>query len=143
MNVFIEYIKQLGLNPKVISRDEMLAHGHTAIITASAKALGSIKSDKKARSSRTNGKLGGKPAYTPEFELFWQCYPRHTAKQEAFTAYRKVADEHIEIMKGLQNIKDSWKDVRYTPHASTFLNGRRWEDEVGVVEEIAFIDLTK
>jgi hypothetical protein len=67
------------------------------------------------------------------FELFWKQYPRHEAKQPALTKWRqfKVDDaKFAEIMAGLDRSKQSrqWKDG-FIPHARTWLNQRRWEDE--------------
>ncbi len=67
---------------------------------------------------------------------FWLLYPRKTAKAKAEQAYNKINPdtELFEIMrKSIERQKQSvdWKkdNGQYIPHASTWLNGRRWEDE--------------
>lgn len=72
--------------------------------------------------------------YPPDFEAFWEQYPRHTAKAAAFKQWRR-----LEPAKELQEIilhdiavrlgRGEWQEEQYIPHASTYLNGRRWEDE--------------
>ena len=70
-----------------------------------------------------------------DFEAFWKTYPLKVAKQDAKKAWKKLkAAELPALFKGLEAWKQSeqWtkEGGQYIPHASTFLNGRRWEDEV-------------
>lgn len=77
--------------------------------------------------------------YTPEFENFWAQYPRHTAKKSAFKAWRAVNPKDINPTQDEQESilhdiavrlgRGEWQEEQYIPHASTYLNGRRWEDE--------------
>ncbi|OCX97885.1 MAG: hypothetical protein BCV62_22050 [Pseudomonas sp. K35] len=71
------------------------------------------------------------------FETFWKLYPRKTAKDNARKAFAKInpnAELLAEIMSSLAKhatcqawLKD---DVQFIPHAATWLNGKRWNDEV-------------
>ena len=68
------------------------------------------------------------------FEQFWKCYPRKEGKQKARSAFTKV-DVDIEILlAALEQHKKSaqWlkNNGEFIPHASTWLNGRRWEDQM-------------
>ena len=72
-----------------------------------------------------------------EFDLFWSAYPKKVAKQDAIKAWNKLNhDDELDkkIMDGLRRwcFSDEWSrdDGRYIPHPATWLNGRRWEDEV-------------
>jgi len=78
------------------------------------------------------------------FNKFWQAYPRHTAKQNARKAWDKLKlvpdDPRLQAIEiGLLRAKQSrdWlKDSgQFIPHAATWLNGARWNDDysVGVV----------
>lgn len=71
------------------------------------------------------------------FPKFWGLYPRKVGKADAQKAWKKlkVTDElYGLITSGLarQVVSTDWtKDKgQYIPHPSTWLNGRRWEDEV-------------
>lgn len=71
------------------------------------------------------------------FDIFWQGYPRKVGKQGALKAWIKLkpsCDLQKIIIEAVAFNKDSdqWqKDGgRYIPHPSTWLNGRRWEDEI-------------
>jgi hypothetical protein len=67
------------------------------------------------------------------FEKFWSAYPVKTAKQGALTAWKKShADKHIDrILKHIESMKqsDQWKKG-FIPHPSTYLNQRRYEDQI-------------
>ena len=71
------------------------------------------------------------------FESFWKCYPRKTAKDTARKAFAKLkptADllERMMAALGVQSVSPGWvKDGgQFIPHASTWLNQKRWDDEV-------------
>jgi hypothetical protein len=69
------------------------------------------------------------------FDEFWKAYPRHSDKKKAIRAWKKLrpSDELRQlILASIEQHKKTrqWKDG-IIPHASTFLNGERWEDEVG------------
>lgn len=89
--------------------------------------------------------FGGKPpasfassvqAFPPGFEAFWVAYPRKVAKDHAAKAYARLKpDEPLQrrILAALaaQVASEQWTrdGGRFVPHAATWLNGRRWEDE--------------
>lgn len=68
-----------------------------------------------------------------DFEEWWQEYPRKKGKGTALRAYRtarkKISAE--ELLDAVQHfaIQVKGKDQTFTPHASTWLNGERWNDE--------------
>lgn len=72
------------------------------------------------------------------FERFWSAYPRKQNKERARRAWKKLNPD-IELCRtmsaALERDKQSeqWgKDGgEYIPHPSSWLNGRRWEDEHG------------
>ena len=70
------------------------------------------------------------------FIAFWQYYPKKAAKQDAHKAFMKIhpnAELLADIMAGVEaHIKgEQWQlGKQHIPYASTFLNGKRWEDEI-------------
>jgi hypothetical protein len=71
-----------------------------------------------------------------EFDRFWQAYPRHEAKPDAERAFVKaLKDIGIDAMlEALEKHKARWTDPQYVPHPATWLNKKRWLDELpGVV----------
>jgi hypothetical protein len=83
--------------------------------------------------------------YSSNFLNFYDLYPRHEAKKKAWEAWQKI--EKTEDMKTLlpvildavkmqQQVKKDAKAkgefVPEWPYPATWLNGRRWEDEVNI-----------
>lgn len=73
------------------------------------------------------------------FERFWKAYPRHLNKDRAQRAWKKLKPDMAlcKVMAAAlaaQKASEAWthEDGKYIPHAATWLNGRRWEDEVAV-----------
>lgn len=71
------------------------------------------------------------------FDTFWNVYPRKTNKQGAKKAWDKIKPDEMltaSIMLALvkQEKSDQWaKDNgKFIPHASTWLNQERWNDEM-------------
>lgn len=69
------------------------------------------------------------------FHTFWDAYPKKVDKRRAYEAFKrlKVTPELLAvILKALSAQKQSeqWQEAggRFIPHATTWLNGRRWED---------------
>lgn len=66
------------------------------------------------------------------FEQFWKAYPRGEGKAQAHKAYLKALKKisHDELMKALEVYKTyNGKHGIIFAHASSWLNGERWEDE--------------
>lgn len=81
-------------------------------------------------------KLSDKVKPVSHFDDFWKHYPRRVAKGVARTAFQracKIASPE-EIILGAIRFADFCKsegtEMKYIPHASTWLNGERWEDEL-------------
>lgn len=70
------------------------------------------------------------------FHRFWDMYPKKTDKRRAYEVFKrlKVTPELLsQMLLALEKQKKSkqWleENGQYIPYASTWLNGRRWEDE--------------
>ena len=77
------------------------------------------------------------PIQDERFEKFWEAYPKHTAKDSARKAFKKINpdDELMEkMLTAIKKQKESrqWQENggQFIPMSSTWLNGKRWEDEV-------------
>ena len=80
------------------------------------------------------------PSMTPAlsdrlFEQFWQAYPRKVSKSAAQKAFTKLKVTQTLLDKMLVQIErakqtNQWQDPQYIPHPATWLNSRRWEDEL-------------
>lgn len=69
------------------------------------------------------------------FDEFWNAYPRKESKESARKAWRKVKPSDVDaVIRNVASRKTGdpqWtKDGgQFIPHAATYLNQRRWEDE--------------
>jgi len=69
------------------------------------------------------------------FEQFWSAYPKKVAKQAAFKTFRnipKIEATLDKILAGVEKWENSgqWQDPQFIPYPATFLNQKRWEDEI-------------
>ena len=97
---------------------------------ATNKQLTTNKNDK-------NDKNEQKGIYAQMFDEFYTVYPKKLGKQNALKVWEKLKlDDSLfqEIMTALAKQKKSeqWKkdNGKYIPYPATWLNGRRWEDEI-------------
>ena len=69
------------------------------------------------------------------FSVFWKAYPRKEAKVVAERAFKKAhISDLAPVLADIERRKktDEWKKDKgkFIPHPATYLNQRRWEDEV-------------
>ena len=71
------------------------------------------------------------------FDEFWSAYPRKEAKAKAKAVFEKIKPDE-ELLRKMLDAIEKWKKTgqwqeeggRFIPHPSTWLNQKRWEDEV-------------
>lgn len=87
--------------------------------------------------SPRRGSCRKKSADMDRFALFWQEYPRKAAKAAALKAWQKLnpspelAERILAHVRDRKRSQDWIKDGgQFVPHPATFLNGRRWEDDI-------------
>ena len=72
---------------------------------------------------------------TEMFDEFWSLYPRKIAKANARKAWQKLsAEQQLLAAKAINTHCEYWKaketELEFIPHASSWLNGERYEDEI-------------
>ena len=77
--------------------------------------------------------------YMTDFDTFWEAYPKKLNKKKAFEAWQKTNGDRPELKELLDTLKkhkqsDAWKKSagQFIPYPSTWLNGKRWEDEITI-----------
>lgn len=73
------------------------------------------------------------PEIVADFDVFWLLYPRHVAKANARKAWDKINPAlHVSIIEAVAAWRPVWatKDAEFLPHAASWLNGERWDDEL-------------
>ena len=75
------------------------------------------------------------------FNEFWSMYPRKVSKRAAEKAWLKLtAQEQFDALDALPNHIKYWKlkntETEYMPHAATWINQGRWEDELDMTVKV-------
>jgi hypothetical protein len=72
-----------------------------------------------------------------DFEIFYQAYPRHTARAAAEKAFaRAIKKTTLEILlAAVERQKPAWTDPQFIPHPATWLNQGRWADELPIADD--------
>lgn len=104
---------------------------------ANGKQTESKNKDKNKKKNKIKNKDKCQDA---RFDLFWDAYPRKEGKQKAADAFAKVEVPVENLIAALERQKksDQWlkNGGQFIPHAATWLNGKRWEDEMGSYDPI-------
>ncbi len=92
------------------------------------------KKEKKERKEGQEGHPARRHAWSADaFDLFWKLYPRKVKRQDARKAFDKIARSDAVafdvLMKGLRLYISTKPDYQDWAHPTSWLNGRRWEDE--------------
>ena len=69
------------------------------------------------------------------FDDFWEQYPRKVGKKMARTAWAKLTSKQkVDALAAINKYVKYWQlketDMEFIPHASSFLNQERFEDEI-------------
>ena len=104
------------------------------------------KTNSKANVSRTDknreekireDKKENDTEYSADFITFWSEYPKKEDKVKAYKVWKKLKVTDVmlkEIIKGVKTWKltTQWQTPKYIQNPKNWLEGRRWEDELGV-----------
>lgn len=79
------------------------------------------------------------------FDMFWELYPRKIARKYAEDAWKKIpACNQLDVIEGIKKHVVMWRqqgtEKQYIPHASSWLNGKRWTDEIELAPEMPRCD---
>lgn len=95
-----------------------------------------VKNDKECKNDKNNIYAQNSDEL---FNQFWEAYPKKRGKSNACRSWEKlkVSNELFDlIIQKLELFKksDDWlkENGKYIPYPATFLNGRRWEDEIEI-----------
>ena len=74
------------------------------------------------------------------FDNFYKLYPRKVGRYLAQKCFQKLSrKDKVDAYNGLINYIKFWEssetEKQFIPHPSTFLNQKRWEDEVELPED--------
>lgn len=117
----------------ILQRVDSLLESEDTVGTESD--ISELESELKLEPKLNTTKKVMKEGYSTEFDTFWEKYPRKTGKGEAWRSWSKARLPTLaDILESLekQKLSAQWKkdNGQFIPHPATWLNQRRWEDEV-------------
>ena len=123
------------MNTYMLNNQEVLIEKSKGYIQKNQEGI-----DKKVKENNTsinNTSINIKEINKERFETFWKQYPKKVNKFKSEEWFRKNKPNEILfncIIKKLEMFKKSkeWKkeNGKYIPHPTTWLNQKRWEDEL-------------
>lgn len=87
--------------------------------------------------------------YSVEFENFWTIYPEKIGKGKAYDSWKKLSTDEQEksvVQIKLQIESNHFRNksgIDYIPHPTTWLNQKRWEDEIKEIKKLDVIKFDK
>jgi hypothetical protein len=122
----------------------------TVSISLNTEKLNTEKLNKNILCGVDDSALDRPDEYPREFEDFWQAYPRHVAKKDAYAAWKaRKRDKTLDIELVAQSartyadaMRSLGKEEAYMFHAKTFLNKGRWREWLKP-DGAAYIDAVK
>ena len=128
-----------GVNPLSIPPTKMSGGPDKNAGGTPDKNVGDNKKDITEKKNRTPKAPKGAsvPEYCPEiFERFWTIYPIHKSRQSAVKAWDRLKPSG-ELMRTISKAlkrqmatDEQWTRGIGIPYAATYLNQRRWEDDI-------------
>jgi len=125
--------------PSDLQSNNRVTHSHTNNTNINNTNIIKITESKTSKKERLNGGYGFK------FESFWTAYPNKVAKGKAYEVFQLLTEElQTECVNAINKQVENnhfWKDWLNDgiggdnpPHPTTWLNQKRWEDNVVMVE---------
>ena len=134
-----EYIDELKLldliNEKYELKDDCLAN---------AKPMLREYSIEENRINNNNAQKN--EIFEQRFEIFYKEYPRKVNKKETlkwFIKHKPNEELFNLIMTNLKEQKKFWKEKKYIPYPTSWLNGEKWNDELEEQNDDDEVKLTK
>lgn len=101
------------------------------------KANGKQNAREKEGEKEKEGEIENESKKAADFDCFWQAYPRKVGKVKAEAAFYKITTPVSVLLAAIEQQKKSaqWQkdNGQFIPHPATWLNGKRWEDQVETV----------
>jgi hypothetical protein len=102
-----------------------------------------IKPQSKVNNSKPNKTKENNTEENEIFELWYSEYPKKEAKQDAIKAWNKLQKSMPELSVMVDKLKKQIKvhnwtkeNIKFIPLPASYLNGKRWEDEVEDIKPV-------
>ena len=77
------------------------------------------------------------------FDDFWKLYPRKVAKVVAVRSWKRLTKKEVnKIEEVLPKQLKAWdkKEIQFIPHAGTWLNQKRFDDEIEEEKQVMSVE---
>ena len=120
----------------------LVAKGFLLRKQSASKPLAACQQSAMPEAEAEERRVTVKDSTNESFTAFWSAYPKKVAKADAVKAWKGAkGDKHLHaILADIGRRKlNGWTDPKFIPHPSTYLRGRRWEDEDTTSKEVPFV----
>lgn len=127
----VREVSTVSREPSLDTHDSSLDTHETLATGVGVGDRSSSGKSANALSTRTRASNHATDAYTPEFEAFWQVYPRKKGKRAAWKAWKaalKRANPEAIIDAAKAEAKRPC-ELKYRKYPASWLNADAWEDE--------------
>ena len=122
-----DFLTEIVTDSVTVTKSVTVTDSVTKTVTDSVRGI--KQTNEQTKRERDNVREG--------FDEFWQVYPKKVSKAQAEKAWEKIAPDEcllrviVAAVEGSKTL-DQWQcdNGQFVPHPATWLNGRRWEDEL-------------
>jgi hypothetical protein len=139
---------RLGGNPALVGSKVKQVDNQTDNLALKQESTPSSSSSSSSSNNTPNPRKRGRATvheFPPGFEPLWVEYPKKAAKDAAAKAFARLAPDDALLARMMAAVRQQKRSEQWTkdggafvPNCSTWINGRRWEDELpiaGGIEE--------
>ena len=143
INKYIKDLEQSGLITITKKSNGLLVHNEYVINKSNVKDVDNASTnvnlaDRVCQPALQNTINNTINIYTSNFEVFWKEVPKKVSKAQSKKIYEKLIKDKVITESELTDKMKEYaeyvkgKDPKYILHPSTWLNQRRWEDDIKV-----------
>ncbi len=136
---FLAWFDGLKITEAITEQSQRLSSENDSQSNQSHRAITEAITDTSKKLKKKIKNTTTPPTPQGGFNKFWENYPRKAGKANAVKAWNKLAPDdglQFEIILSLAQHKTSeqWRkdSGQFIPHAASWLNQRRWEDELEI-----------
>lgn len=121
-----EFIQRVSYLKKKVDLSPLIECGFLEADASTRKQMQAKARPEKRREEKRRGEV--------PFSSFWDLYPRHEKRPKAETTWKNLTiKDQKAAMAALPSHIEVWDNPKYIPHATSWLNQKRWEDDLGSV----------
>ena len=118
-----EFIQRVAYLKKPADLKPLIKCGFLEVADSDRKQMLADDTTEERRGEKRRGEI--------PFEDFWAIYPKHAKPSVAKKKWEALTVKNQKLaMAALPAHVESWDNPKYIPHATTWMNQKRWEDDI-------------